>query len=144
MRYIIYFSSLTFLAPISQVCLVKYLPATRRKKVLVMVIAENMEIKIPMAKVTAKPLIKLEPNQNKITQVIKLETLESLMEFQALAKPSSILVPKGLPFLISSLVLSKIKTLASTAIPIDKIKPAMPDKVKVIDHISKIAPAIKE
>ena len=52
-----------------------------------MVIAENMETIIPIAKVRAKPLIILLPNQNKIAQVIKDEILESLIELQALKKP---------------------------------------------------------
>ena len=47
---------------------------------------------------------------------------------------------KGLSlFLNSSLILEKIKTFASTAIPIVKTIPAMPGNVKVADKIDIIA-----
>lgn len=124
-------------------CLEKKLPEVNLKNVLVTVMAENMEIIIPTPSVMANPFIMLEPNQNKIKQVIMLEILESLIEGQALANPSSIEVPSGLPFFNSSLVLSNIKTLASTAIPMERIKPAIPERVKVTGHASNMAKVTK-
>jgi len=50
---------------------------------------------------------------------------------------------KACPSLNSSLVLSKIRTLASTAIPIERINPAIPDKVKVTGINSNIDKEIK-
>ncbi len=76
-----------------------------------------MLIKIPIASVRAKPLMMLVPSQNKTAQVINEETFESRIEVQARLKPSSIAPPKDLPQRNSSLVLSNIKILASTAMP---------------------------
>ena len=53
------------------------------------------------------------------------------MEDQARLKPSSKAAPTDLPWFNSSFVLSKIKMLASTAIPTDKIKPVIPASVNV-------------
>ena len=58
------------------------------KKVLLTVMAENILIKIPNPSVKAKPLIMLVPIQNKIPAVIKLETLESLIDSHARLNPS--------------------------------------------------------
>ena len=55
--------------------------------VLVTVIAVNMETRIPMASVRAKPLIEPVPKLNKIRVVMREETLESRMEDQAREKP---------------------------------------------------------
>ncbi|MBA7704669.1 hypothetical protein ES703_113486 [subsurface metagenome] len=55
----------------------------------------------------------------------------SLMAVQARLKPASIAAPSVLPVLNSSFMRSKISTLASTAIPMDKIKPPMPARVRV-------------
>ncbi len=71
-------------------------------------------------------------------QVIKLETLESLIDDQARENPSRRLDSRPLPARRSSLNLSKIKILASTAIPTDKIKPAIQAVVKVIGNNLKI------
>src|ERR1035437_730739 len=59
---------------------------------------------------------------------------ESLIDVQALEKPNSIAVSCDLPCLNSSFILSKIKMLASTAMPIERIKPAIPERVKVIPY----------
>lgn len=101
------------------------------KNVLVMVIAENMETKIPMARVIAKPLTKPVVKKYKITQVIKEEIFESRMLGQAREKPCSMAAEIGFPSRSSSFMRSKIRILASTAMPIDKINPATPAKVKV-------------
>ena len=54
-----------------------------------MKMAENKLIKIPIAKVKAKPLIKLVAKLNKIAQTIKELKLLSRMDGQARRKPSS-------------------------------------------------------
>ena len=58
---------------------------------------------------------------------------ESRIEGQARLKPSSMALARESPLLISSLTLSKIRILASTAMPIVKIKPAKPAKVMVTE-----------
>ena len=93
--------------------------------------AENRLTTMPKDKVRANPLIKLVAKVNKIAQTIKEFRLLSLMDGQALRKPSSMAEDKFLPALISSFILAKIKMLASTAIPIDRTNPPIPAKVKV-------------
>ena len=59
----------------------------------------------------------------------------------ARAKPESTAAITDLPFLISSLIRSKINTFASTAIPIVRTIPAIPGKVNVackLDNKAKI------
>lgn len=111
-------------------------------KVLVTVMAVNIETKIPIAKVKANPLTEPEPNEYKTIQVIIEEKFESRIEGQALKKPSFIACTYSLPPLISSFIRSKINTLASRAIPIDKINPAIPAKLKVTGINLKIASEI--
>ena len=57
--------------------------------------------------------------------------LESLIDGQARRKPSSRAAILLKPFFSSSFVLSKIRILASTAMPIERIKPAIPARVMV-------------
>ena len=103
-----------------------------------------MLTKIPIARVKAKPLTEPVPRKNRIAEVIKDELLESLIELQALLKPSSIAKLTVLPDLNSSRRRSKIKMLASTAIPIERMKPAIPARVKVTGIILKSASVIEE
>ena len=56
---------------------------------------------------------------------------ESKILVNALSNPEFIAVNNVLPALSSSFVLSKIRMFASTAIPIERINPAIPAKVKV-------------
>ena len=93
--------------------------------------AENIETKTPKTKVRANPSIRLEPNQKRIIPVMILEIFESRIESQALVNPSLIDVTISLPRRSSSLVRSAMRMLASTAMPIDKINPAMPAAVRV-------------
>lgn len=55
-----------------------------RRKVLVVVTAENMLVTTPRASVSANPITmlvpKVDPNQNRIPQVIRVEMLESRMD----------------------------------------------------------------
>ncbi len=110
-----------------------FVPAKNHKNVLVMNKAENMLSNIPMLKVKAKPLIKLVPNQKRIKATIKVVIFPSLIEGQLLLNPSIKETLKLFSCFISSLILEKIKTLASTAMPIERIKPPMPAKVKVTE-----------
>ena len=103
-----------------------------RKNVRVTVMAEKSEIKIPIESVTAKPRIAPVPNQIRIKQVINEEAFESRMEVHARLNPCSTAESSERPARSSSRVLSKMRILASTAIPIERINPAMPAKVTVI------------
>ena len=100
-------------------------------KVLETVIAENIEIKIPIASVKANPRIEPVPKLNKIAVVISEETFESRIDDQALLNPACRASCFGLPHLTSSLIRSKIKMLASTAIPMESTNPATPARVNV-------------
>jgi len=124
-------SKLRYYYPNSHFTLSIFPTATNLKNVRVTVIAENMLIKIPMSSVTANPFTTLVPNQIRIMDVIILETFESLIEVHALLNPSSIAPGRLLPTRSSSFILSKIKIFASTAIPTERINPAIPARVKV-------------
>ena len=94
--------------------------------------AENKLTRIPSANVKAKPLINDVEKINKIAQTINEFKLLSLIDGQALLNPSLMAKDTDLSSFISSLILAKIKILASTSIPMDKINPPMPAKVKVM------------
>src|SRR3989344_5608375 len=79
----------------------------------------------------AKPRTKDVPMPYKMAAVISEETFEAQIEDQALLNPKSKARVLFLPQRISSFILSKIKILASNAIPIDNINPAIPAKVSV-------------
>src|SRR5579883_3221402 len=101
------------------------------------------EMSTPMKRVEAKPTMmlaaKVLPNQYRMAQVIMVETLESRIEGQARAKPASTAAAIERPARSSSLVRSKIRMLASTAMPIERINPAMPASVKVTGMSLKVA-----
>ena len=97
-----------------------------------------MEKMVPMARVKAKPLINEAAKIYKITAAIRVVTWESRIEDQALEKPASIAAARFFPPFISSLILEKIRMFPSTAMPSDKIKPAIPAKVKVTGSNLKI------
>ena len=69
---------------------------------------------------------------NKIAATNIVVRLPSRIEGQALLKPSSKEMEKLFCWFNSSFIREKIRILASIAIPIDKIKPPIPAKVKVI------------
>ena len=102
-------------------------------------IAVNIETSTPMISTSAKPRIVDEPNQYRIVAVIRLDTFESRIEFQARLKPASIAAGSVLPRRSSSFVRSKIRMLASTAMPTESTKPAMPARVRVTGMSRKIA-----
>ena len=108
-----------------------FVPTNNLNNVLVINIAENILINIPMLKVKANPLIKLVPKKNKIKATIKVVILPSLIEGQLLLNPSVSETAKLFSSFSSSLIREKIRMFASTAIPIDSIKPPIPARVKV-------------
>ena len=107
-----------------------------------MKIAVNNDVAIPINKVVANPLIGPDPKTKRINAVSPVVILASKMEDKALLKPSptDFLIP--FPFLNSSLILSKISTLASTDIPIVKTIPAIPGRVSTAPKPARI-PNIK-
>lgn len=112
---------------------------TPERKILVMVIADNIETKTPIPRVKAKPLIKDVPNQKRIIAVIMVEELESRIENHAREKPIETASKTVLPERISSFTRSKIRILASTAMPNEMINPAIPAAVKVTGNNLKSA-----
>ena len=62
--------------------------ATANKNVLDMVMAVSIEIKTPIPKVRAKPLIAEVPSQKRMMAVMIEEMFESRIESHALEKPS--------------------------------------------------------
>ena len=102
-------------------------------------IALNIETRTPMIRTSAKPRIVDEPKAYRMPAVMRLDTLESRIEFQARLKPASTAAGRDLPRRSSSFIRSKIRMLASTAMPIDSTKPAMPASVSVTGISRKIA-----
>ena len=102
-----------------------------------------MEMATPMNSVVAKPTMmlaaKVLPNHHRIAQVIMVEMLESRMEGQAREKPASTAALIERPPRSSSFMRSKIRILASTAMPMDRINPAMPASVSVTGMILNVA-----
>ena len=86
---------------------------------------------IPMASVTANPLIGPVPSAKRASAAIRVVALASKIVLHAFSNPISIEVRGVLLSLISSRIRSKIKTFASTAIPTVKINPANPGNVRV-------------
>ena len=93
--------------------------------------AQNTEVAIPIARVMPNPFTGPVPSQIKILAVIRVVRLASMIVEKALAYPPSRAFSGLLPALNSSLIRSKIKILASTAIPMVRTKAAIPGKVKV-------------
>ena len=93
--------------------------------------AEIIETSTPKRKVSANPCMSGVPNQKRIRAVIILEELESRIESHARENPFFVDSAIVRPPLNSSLIRSKIRTFASTAIPIDIINPAIPAAVRV-------------
>ena len=89
------------------------------------------EVIIPKPSVTEKPLTGPDPIANKITAVINVVIFASIIAESAFSYPNSIALAGPLFNLISSLMRSKIKTFASTAIPIVNTIPAIPGSVNV-------------
>jgi len=90
-----------------------------------------MLIKTPIPNTKANPLIKLVPNQKRMTAVMMLEIFESRIASHARLNPSSTASRRFSRSPSSSFRRSKIRTFASTAIPIERINPAIPAAVRV-------------
>src|SRR3989344_6000972 len=95
------------------------------------VIAVSIDTRTPSPKTSAKPLMSDVPNQKRMTAVIMEEMLESRMLGHARAKPSLMASVPDLPARSSSFMRSKISTLASTAIPIERMNAAIHAAVSV-------------
>ena len=105
-------------------------------------IAVNSDVAIPISKVVAKPLIGPVPNIYNTSAVKPVVILASKIEERALLKPSLIDCFKPFSFFSSSLTLSKIRTFASTDIPIVRTIPAIPGRVRTAPRPARI-PNIK-
>ena len=99
--------------------------------------AVNMESTIPIASVEAKPFTVPDPLQNRTAAAIKVVTFPSTIAERAFWKPLSMAVFTAFPAPISSLIRVKIMTLASTAIPMDRMIPATPGSVRVTSKDTK-------
>ena len=75
---------------------------------LVTVIAVNIEAKVPIVRVIAKPFIGPVPNWNNIAVIINVVTFPSNIAENALLNPASIAFIRACPFLNSSFILSNI------------------------------------
>src|SRR3989338_8523481 len=93
--------------------------------------AVSIETSTPSPKTSAKPLMSDVPSQKRNTAVIMDEILESRIEGHARAKPSLMESAVLLPPRNSSFMRSKMSTLASTAIPTERMNAAMPAAVRV-------------
>ena len=96
----------------------------------------------PMESVSANPLIELVVKKNRMAQVMSVEILPSKIDDHARRNPSSIADDSIFPCRSSSLSRSKIRTFASTAMPIERMKPAIPDSVNVTLPILNIASTV--
>ena len=112
-----------------------FLESTR---IRVIKIAVNNEVPIPINKVVANPLIGPVPKINKIKAVRPVVILASKIEERALLKPSAIALRIPFPLSNSSRIRSKIRTLASTEIPIVRTTPAIPGSVRTAPRPAKI------
>ena len=112
---------------------------TQRRIVRVTTMALNIETRTPRISTRAKPRMTDEPRAYRMVAVIRLDTFESRMEFQARLKPASTAAGSDLPTRSSSFVRSKIRMLASTAMPTESTKPAMPASVRVTGMSRKMA-----
>ena len=92
---------------------------------------ENIEGNIPSTCTTAKPRTGPDPKTKRAKPAIKVVTFESKMVAQAFSYPTAIAKFGFDPDLISSLILSLIKTFESIAIPRVKAMAAIPGRVKV-------------
>ena len=86
----------------------------------------------------AKPFTGPDPKKNKIVAAIKVVIFASKTAVFAFLYPLSKAKILFFSVFTSSFILSKIKTLASTAMPTVKIIPAIPGRVKVASNKVKI------
>ena len=94
--------------------------------------AVNMDTAIPSASVCAKPLTVPVPIKYSTAAAISVVTLPSMIADSAFWKPIFIEDFTVFPVAISSRIRAKIITFASTAIPMERMMPAMPGSVSVM------------
>ena len=99
--------------------------------ILVNRMAVNKEVIIPIPSVTENPRTGPEPKTYSNIDAMSVVKFASIMVAIAREYPAIIASLIALPLRNSSLILSKIRTLESTAIPIVKTIPAIPGKVRV-------------
>ena len=101
-------------------------------KILVMTKAVNMDRITPSASVMANPLTVPEPKIPRTAAAISVVIFPSRIADSALWNPVSMAVATVPPSAISSWILAKMMTLASTAIPMERMMPAIPGSVRVM------------
>ena len=104
--------------------------------------AVNMDTTIPIASVCANPFTVPEPLNHRTAAAIRVVTLPSTIADIAFWNPALSDDFTVFPFAISSRTRAKIITFASTAIPILKMIPAIPGRVKVTSNAFRITSTI--
>ena len=121
--------------PYARRSITAFLETMMRRNVLVTTMAVNILTATPIESVSAKPRTMKAPNvppsQKRITQAIRVVILLSLIADHARVKPISTAACNDLPARSSSLSRSKMSTLASTAMPSERMNAAMPGSVSV-------------
>ena len=120
-----------FLSPINSHSLsLKNLVLTNNFKInLVITTITRIVTTIFIINIVAKPLTLDSPNINKIIATIMVVILASMILVKEFLLPSSVASSKLLPIFKCSFILSKLITLASTAIPIPSSIAAIPGRV---------------
>jgi hypothetical protein len=132
-KYFYYLFLFTNYFPIN-IFLFLILSANSIIKTLDIHIAENKETTIQIASINQNHLIKLIPKIYKIIATKNQVRFESQIADQDFLNQILLASIKSLPFLSSSLILSKIRIFASIAIPIDNINHATEAKVRVTQN----------
>ena len=102
--------------------------------ILVITSAVNMDTTIPIASVCAKPFTVPLPSHCRTKAAIRVVILPSRMADIAFWNPAFKELFTLFPSASSSRTLAKMMTLASTAIPIPRMIPAIPGRVSVISN----------
>jgi len=108
--------------------------AAKKIRILEIHITEKSETIIQIANINPNPLIKLIQKINRIIATISPVTFESQIADQDFLNQILAALAIFSHLLSSSLILSNIKILASIAIPIERIKPAIEARVRVIQR----------
>ena len=114
-----------------------------RKNVRVTNTAVTIDATRPTSSVMAKPWTGSVPTAYSISAVSAVVTFESMIALIACLNPSSTARFTDFPASISSRIRSKIRTFASTAMPIESAKPANPGSVSGEPERGKAAEAIQ-
>ncbi len=93
-----------------------------------------MESTIPKIRVCANPLMEPLPKINRTSAAIRVVMLPSKIAERALSKPIFSEDFTVFPVASSSRIRAKMITLASTAIPMERMIPAIPGNVRVISN----------